>query len=547
MPFATTLGKNILNFIHAPIFKLMKIVIAIGLSFIFTMGYSQAKIRKLSTSINNPSINVFAPYISFDGSTLLFSSDYADNGMLIYFSQRDAGDWKTPVELPKHLNTRLNLLKSYTLSPDGKTLYITSIKSGGVGGYDMWSSDFSRGGWSEIKNLYAPLNSKLHEGSPTFTTDGNVVYFMRCDKMDMQKADNCKILMSRKKNTGQWEEPVELPAFINTGNSQSPRIMADGETLIFSSDKLSPNKGGMDLYVTKLKDGVWTAPIPIETVNTEKDDQYVSAQANGRYLLKEAPGRLKSEIVEYLLPDEIRPRGVIKVEGTIQDASGAVTPSYISAVDLNANNKRVFNGRPGADGSFYFYLTEGSAYEVSIDPEESTYTYYSKVYDLTSAAPLRNDKIAVTLKPLSAGDELALDAIRFKPYSSSLDNATSELRRLSRLLKGASQFDFELHVTLSGYLEDSEKSDPDLTESAADSSFVTLEAIDSVGQLITRDSLIVTMVYHNDRTEKQANEIIDQLVLLGIDRKNISVYVNAKPEDAIENRITKVTLVVKAK
>ncbi len=182
-----------------PILKPMKLVFAIGFSLIFTMGFSQAKIRKLSTTINNPSINVFAPFISLDGSMLLFTSDYADDGTLIYFSQRDAGDWKTPVELPKYLNTRLNLLRSYTLSPDGKTLYITSIKSGGVGGYDMWSSDFRGGMWSEIKNLYAPLNSKLHEGSPTFTTDGNVVYFMRCEKMDLQKADNCKIFMSRKK------------------------------------------------------------------------------------------------------------------------------------------------------------------------------------------------------------------------------------------------------------------------------------------------------------------------------------------------------------
>jgi hypothetical protein len=366
--------------------------------------------------------------------------------------------------------------------------------------------------------------------------------------MDLQKADQCKIFMSRKKNTGQWEEPVELPSYINTGNSQTPRIMADGETLIFSSSKLPGNKGGMDLYVTKYKDGRWSTPIPLEFVNTDKDDQYVSAQANGRYLLKEAPGRLKSEIVEYLLPDDLRPRGVMKVDGTIKTPEGTATPSYISVSDLTQNNKRLFSGRPATDGTFFLYLTEGSTYELSIDPEESSFTYYSKVYDLTNSASIRNDKISVVLKPVGPGDELVMEGLRFKPFSSSLaDNSGSELRRLSRLIRSVPKFTFEIQVQLAGYIEDSVKSDPDLTESFTDSSLVTLEDIDSLGQLITRDSVISRRTFHNDRTEKQANTILDQLELLGIDRKKLLYSVKAKPEDIIENRKTLISVVVKGK
>jgi hypothetical protein len=388
----------------------------------------------------------------------------------------------------------------------------------------------------------------MDDGCPTFTTDGNVIYFMRCEKMDFQKADKCKIFTSKKNKLGQWEEPTELPATINTGNSQSPRIMADGETLIFSSNKHSPNKGGLDLYVTKLKDGTWSNPLPIESVNTEKDDQNVSAQANGRYLLKEAPGKFKSEIIEYLLPDDIRPRGVMRIDGIVKDATGAPTPSYVSVLDITDNNKRIFSGRPNADGSFFFYITEGSAYELSVDPESSSYTYYSKVYDLTSNAQIRNDKVAITLKQLAAGDEIELEAIRFNPYTSTLtSNSSTELRRLSRLIKSAPQFKFEIQVLLSGYVEDSIKSNPDLTESSADSSYVALEDIDSLGQLITRDSLIVKVTFNNNRTEKQANTIVEQLTLLGIDKSNLSILVNAKPEEIAENRRTIVRLVARVK
>ncbi len=513
---------------------------------IFTTAFSQAKIRKLPTSINNPSMNVFAPFISLDGSTLLFTSDYADDGTLVYFSQRENADWKMPVELPKLLNSRTNFLKGYSLSADGKIIYISSIKSGGVGGYDLWVSELKGASWGELKNLFLPINTKSHEACVTFTTDGSTMYFMRCEKMSMQKGEKCKIFSSRKKPTGQWEEPIELPPNINTGNSQTPRILADGETLIFASDKILPNKGGMDLYVSRLNTGVWSNPLPLEMANTENDDQFVSVQANGRYLLKEAPGKFKSEIVEYLIPDELRPRGVMKVEGIVKDTAGAPTSAYVSAIDL-FNNERIFSEKPAADGSFFFYLLEGGAYELSIDHEESSYTYYSKQYDLMENAVLRNDKLNVVLKQLEAGDEITLEGFRFKEHSNELDHATSELRRLSRLMKSSPQLDFEIQVLLSGYVEDSLQSVPDLTEMVIDTTNVILEAVDTLGQLVTRDSLMVKTTYHNDRTEKQANTIIDQLVALGVDRKNLSLFVNARPEDVIENRRTIVKLVTRAK
>lgn len=524
-----------------------RLSVIVCLLLINLTAFSQARLRRLPNSINSQSMNVSVPFISFDGSTILFTSDYGNEGLMVFFSQRESGDWKQPTELPKHLNTRLNLLPGYSLSPDGKTLYVTSAKSGGVGGFDIWASDLTGGTWSPIRNLFLPINTKGNEACATFTPDGNTIFFMRCDKMDMQKADKCKIFMSKKKpGTNQWEEPVELPAHINTGNSQTPRIAADGETLIFSSDKISPNKGGMDLYVTKLKNGIWSAPLPIDAVNTEKDDQYVSMQANGRYLLKEAPGKFKSEILEYLLPDDLRPRGVMKVEGFIKDAEGKPTPAYISVFDL-FNNKRVLSSRPEADGSFFFYLLEGNAYELSVDHEQGSYTFFSKQFDLMHTETLRNEKVNVTLKPVAVGDEIVLDALHFTPHTLTLDNnAESELRRVTRLMK-STPLDFELQVLLSGYMEDSVQSSPDLTELIIDSTNVVLQKVDSLGQLSTQDSLVIKTRYHNDRTQKEAEVIIDKLVASGIDRGRINAFVNARQEDIIENRETVIKVVARPK
>jgi hypothetical protein len=523
----------------------MKFLWSVCLLLISLSAFAQPTTRRFPNSINNPAINVYAPFISSDGSMILFTSDYAELDPLVYFSVRGSGDWKQPEELPKHLNSKLNFLKGYTLSPNGKTIYIAAIKSGGVGGYDIWASDFKGSSWGELKNLYAPLNSKLHDASPTFTPDGSTMYFMRCEKMEYQKASGCKIFVTRKQPNGVWETPTELPEYINTGNSQTPRIMADGETLIFSSDKLMPNKGGMDLYVTKLTNSSWSNPIPLDIVNTEKNDQFVSALANGRFLLKEAPGKFRSEIVEYLLPEDVRPKGVMKIEGTVV-AKGSPVSAYISVVDLKTQG-RIFSGRPQADGSFFLFLKEGSTYELAVDPEDGSLTYYAKQYDLTKNEPLRNDQLKVSLSSLGDGEELTLEAIGFKPYRAEIESTPAELNRVARLIKGNPGMTFEIQVALTGYTESLERNDPDLTEQTTRTENVSLSVTDSTGIVTTRDSVLVKTIYHNNRTEQQAKAFVEALVGLGVNRDTLTISHSATPAIQEGTRNIRLKLIARKK
>src|SRR5690606_2037337 len=273
--------------------------------------HGQAKVRKLSTILNHPSLNLHAPYISADANAIVFISDNAEDYVLTpFFSFRENADWQAPQVLPRNVHTRLNFLRGYGLSADGGLLFVSTMKTPGVGGFDIWMSEW-KGAWANPVNLGAPINSRQHEACASLTTDGKTMYFMRCEKMDQNKADLCKIFRVDKQPTGRWGEPVELPAHINTGNSQTPRIMADSETLIFSSDKMG-GKGGMDLFMTRFQDGEWTKPVPLDFVNTEKNDQYVSVTGLGRYLLRDSPGARKYELVEYLIPQELRPHGMMK-------------------------------------------------------------------------------------------------------------------------------------------------------------------------------------------------------------------------------------------
>jgi hypothetical protein len=524
----------------------MSLLVLTGL---YSNLYAQAKMRKLPGTINHPSINLFAPYLSADANALVFVSDNAeDNALAPFFTFRDNADWREPQMLPKSIYTRLNFIKGYSLSGDGKKLYYVTMKSPGVGGFDIWSSDWKGTAWTEPVNFGLPINTKGHEGSPSLTVDGNIMYFMRCEKMDPNKAEGCKLFKCTKKPNGQWDEPLELPGTINTGNSQTPRIMADGETLIFSSDKMKGGKGGMDLYTTKFVNGNWTSPLPMDFANTEKDDQFVSVAALGRYLVKDMMGQRKNELVELLIPDQLRPRGMMKIEGKVSDPAGKSIAAYISVMDL-PKNKRVYSGRPYPDGSFTVYIMEGSKYELSIDPEQDNNSYFSKQFDLTSDKIPQIEKVAATLKPLAIGDELSLDMIKFKANSSEVDAAASsaEAKRLVRAVKANPNFKFEIQVLLNGYLEDSVRSNPDLTEVIYDSIHTSYDDIDSLGQLYQRDTVVAKTTYHNDRTWNQAKSLVKYLVSQGLSENSFGYFGNAIPATLPENKKLTVKAVVRAK
>jgi hypothetical protein len=492
---------------------------------------AQARVRKLSTIINHPSINVYAPYISADANALVFLSDNAeDHELTPFFTFRQRADWQEPQPLPKILNTRLNFLPGYGLSADGNALYFSTMKSPGVGGFDICMSEWKGTVWSNPVNIGVPINSRGHEACASVTPDGRTMYFMRCEKMTPTSAEKCKIFKVVKKSNGQWDEPTELPDYINTGNSQTPRIMADSETLIFSSDKMPNNKGGMDLYVTRSEKGTWSQPVSLDFVNTEKDDQYVSVTGLGRYLLRDSPGQRKNELIEYLIPEALRPKGMMKIDGKVTDAFGKPLQAYVSLLDVNSG-QRVFNGRPAADGTFLLYAGEGSRYELAVDPERGGDTYFTKVFDLTTDQIPQVENVDVVLKPLTAEEQWSLSSICFRENSAeiNLDSCGRELKRFVRMATSNADLKFEIQVLLEGYAQDSVQSSADLTEVRVDTIPSVYVDIDTLGQLFERDTVKVKVTYHNDRTLKQVQSIIAYLTSQGVDGGKLTGYVNAMP------------------
>ena len=131
------------------------------------------------------------PSISEDGKYLFFSSDRpgGQGGDDIWVSELDpvTNKWGAPKNAGA-INTAASEVTP-AIHSDGITLYYSSNKAGGVGGYDIYftqavsrltdpeSSDILGGGWSNSLNLGKPFNSEFDDEYPTVIASGERVYF----------------------------------------------------------------------------------------------------------------------------------------------------------------------------------------------------------------------------------------------------------------------------------------------------------------------------------------------------------------------------------
>src|SRR5690606_838185 len=115
---------------------------------------------------------------------------------------------------------------AHCISPDGKYLFFTGCnRPEGLGSCDIYVSKLENGEWSEPYNLGAPINTKGWESQPSISADGNTLYFVSNRQGGQGGYD---IWKSTLMSNGKWSEPQNLGPQINTPYDESaPFIHAD--------------------------------------------------------------------------------------------------------------------------------------------------------------------------------------------------------------------------------------------------------------------------------------------------------------------------------
>ena len=172
-----------------------------------------------------------------------------------------------------------------TISPDQKAMYFTrkikridrksgpAVKARMVEEFTKANAT-PRGNFDRGKPLPAPFNRNYNEGSPTITADNTEMYFTVCQNMENYK--NCDIFYTEKDAVGFWTTPLSIGDHINRRNTweSQPSVSANGDMLIFASDR-EGGIGGIDLYICfRNNDGSWTRPEVLpKGINTTQDEK----------------------------------------------------------------------------------------------------------------------------------------------------------------------------------------------------------------------------------------------------------------------------------
>jgi len=117
--------------------------------------------------------------ITADQSTFFYSSNRpgGKGGLDLYMTRKlPTGDWATPQNISA-INTDGDETFP-TLAPDGKTLYFSSNGLPGMGGYDLFKSewDSEKNEWSEPTNLGYPVNTSYDDRTISFAENHKHAY-----------------------------------------------------------------------------------------------------------------------------------------------------------------------------------------------------------------------------------------------------------------------------------------------------------------------------------------------------------------------------------
>lgn len=130
------------------------------------------------------------------------------------------------------------------------------------------------------------VNKKYHEGPASYTKDGSRVMYTQ-DNYKSKASDGTRKLemVESTFKDGKWGDKVPFPLNNKEYSVGHPSYTADGNTLYFSSD-MPGGKGGVDIYrITRNADGTWgTAENLGDKINTEGNEMFPFIHESGLFL-----------------------------------------------------------------------------------------------------------------------------------------------------------------------------------------------------------------------------------------------------------------------
>ncbi|MBA2613337.1 MAG: PD40 domain-containing protein [Bacteroidetes bacterium] len=262
-----------------------------------------AAIENINTNTNDVAVS-----LSQDGLALFSYKDVTDGHGDLYISRLTGDTYSQPAKLKGKVNS-YSWEGHCALSPNGKTLYFSSERSGGFGGKDLYSAKLLADSvWGNVTNLGDSINTAYDEDAPFMHADGRTLFYSSKGLKSSGGYDIFKATMELKDSSFKKTENLGYP--VNTPDDDIYFVLsADGTRGYYSSGK----KGGTGLKdIYQVETGLETnktsllllkgdvsrggesvdAEIKVEIVSGSKSSYKDLRTNKGKYLVSLPPGAL---------------------------------------------------------------------------------------------------------------------------------------------------------------------------------------------------------------------------------------------------------------
>jgi hypothetical protein len=223
---------------------------------------------------------------------------------------------------------------------------------------DFYIAESDRNGFLlNPKNFSLKLNSAFYEGPAVFSKNCDTIFFSRSNvvngvlKGDSRGINNLQIFFSTLKG-GDWSKPRKLPFNDIEYSCCHPAMYKDGSILIFSSDMPGGN-GGMDLYMSKYENGLWSEPTNLgSSINTNKNELFPTLDQQGNLYYSSSGfngiGKLDIYTINIFKTNSTKPVALPEPINSAYDDFGLI-------IDKNLNGGFFTSNRPGGFGQDDIY------------------------------------------------------------------------------------------------------------------------------------------------------------------------------------------------
>jgi outer membrane protein OmpA-like peptidoglycan-associated protein/tetratricopeptide (TPR) repeat protein len=410
----------------------------------------------------NTKYHEYFPALTADGATMIFSR-VIDKNEDFFISQKDkTGKWAMAVPMTNVINTKNYNEGAQSLSPDGMYLYFTGCnRPESFGSCDIYVSHKNGNNWDPPFNLGGTVNSSCWDSQPAISPDGSTLYFSSNRPGGFGGYDLWKTTL---KDDGTWTKPENMGPDVNTSyDENTPFIHPDGQTLYFSSDGW-PGFGNKDIFFCRMSaDGKWTRPInigyPINTFNEETGLIVTPDGQEGLFSsnLKDGFGDL--DLYRFKMPAQAKPQQITYVKGTVMDKeTHQPLESTVLVVDLKSRKKQYYDYTSKETGTFLAVMPIGSTYALNVSADG--YLFYSDHFELNdSLNKSKPVELVVYLDKIKTGLNITLRNIFFDTNKFELlPPSITELVTLVELMKQNPQ----LCIEIQGFTDDVGNEDENL-------------------------------------------------------------------------------------